>query len=129
MRFAAPPRPQPTERITPMINVVFLLLIFFLMTATLTPPEPVAVTPPDSRATDAPAEGMALHLDAGGAIAFGEATGTEAEAAAIAQARLSGAPLPLRADHAAEARAVAALVGRLGRAGVARVALATIPAP
>jgi biopolymer transport protein ExbD len=129
MRFAAPPRPQPAERITPMINVVFLLLIFFLMTATLTPPEPVTVTRPDSRAADAPAEGTALHLDAGGAVAFGEATGAEAEAAAIAQARLSGAPLPLRADRAAEARAVAALVLRLARAGVARVALATIPAP
>ncbi|TMV56360.1 biopolymer transporter ExbD, partial [Thioclava sp. BHET1] len=30
MRFAEPPRKPRTESIVPMINVVFLLLIFFL---------------------------------------------------------------------------------------------------
>ncbi|MGR3522560.1 MAG: biopolymer transporter ExbD, partial [Paracoccus sp. (in: a-proteobacteria)] len=32
-----------------MINVVFLLLIFFLLTAQIAPAPPFDVTPPDSR--------------------------------------------------------------------------------
>ena len=48
MRFAPPgARPRrPRESAVPMINIVFLLLIFFLMTATIAPPAPFAVTPP-----------------------------------------------------------------------------------
>ena len=33
MRFASPPRRSPPESVVPMINVVFLLLIFFVVTA------------------------------------------------------------------------------------------------
>ncbi|WP_322867174.1 biopolymer transporter ExbD [Aquicoccus sp. G2-2] len=45
MDIPRPVRRPRGEAILPMINVVFLLLIFFLMTAELAPPEPVAVAP------------------------------------------------------------------------------------
>ncbi|NHX27772.1 biopolymer transporter ExbD, partial [Escherichia coli] len=46
MQFPQHPRRDRGENIVPMINVVFLLLIFFLMTAQIGPPAPIDVTPP-----------------------------------------------------------------------------------
>ena len=50
----APRRPaRPArENIVPMINVVFLLLVFFVMTAQIAPPDPFDIAPPE--AGDAP---------------------------------------------------------------------------
>ena len=69
MRLDAPqPRP-PVESVTPMINVVFLLLIFFLMTATIAPPAPFEVELPAAEAEPGAAETpRTLHLRADGAI-------------------------------------------------------------
>lgn len=47
MDFAPPKRRPRAESIVPMINVVFLLLIFFLMTAQIAPPDPFEVAPPN----------------------------------------------------------------------------------
>ena len=55
MRIDMPPRRPRGESIIPMINVVFLLLIFFLLTAQIAPSTPFPLTPPDS-ASDIPAE-------------------------------------------------------------------------
>ena len=57
MQFPDPPRRKPPESIVPMINVVFLLLIFFLMTAQIAPPDPFEINPPDSAQAGDPAEG------------------------------------------------------------------------
>lgn len=120
MRFAAPPRRRPAENIVPMINVVFLLLIFFLMTARIAPPDPFAVTVPASDAGD-PAPGPAvLHVAADGALAFGAARG-EAVFAALDPA----APLSMRADTALPAADLARLLTRLVAAGLSEVALLT----
>lgn len=40
------PRRQRAENIVPMINVAFLMLIFFLMTAVIAPLDPVRIDPP-----------------------------------------------------------------------------------
>jgi biopolymer transport protein ExbD len=126
MRFAAPRRRPPGESIVAMINVVFLLLVFFLMTARLAPPEPLEVTPPES-ATEGTAEGeVVLFLAADGALAFGTARGEAALAAlAAALAEASGTAVLLRADAAAPARAVAALLPRLAALGAGEVRLVT----
>lgn len=124
MRFAPPPAPRPArENIVPMINVVFLLLIFFLMTAQIAPPEPFEVTPPASTA-EAPAEGRAvLHVSASGELAYAGATGD-----AVFE-RLETAPpeepLMLRADTGFDAGDLAGLMARLHAAGIARVDLVT----
>ncbi len=41
MDFRDPPRRKPEENLLPMINVIFLLLVFFLMAARLTAPNPL----------------------------------------------------------------------------------------
>jgi periplasmic protein TonB len=58
MDFGSPPRRPRAESVVPMINVVFLLLVFFLMTATIAPPDPFASVPPDPFASAARGPGI-----------------------------------------------------------------------
>ena len=127
MRLDLPQPKPPVESVTPMINVVFLLLIFFLMTATIAPPAPFEVEPPQAEAEPASTETPdTLHLAADGRMAFGEARGEAAlDAAAAASLGASlgagqGAPLALRADAGMEAAALARVLSRLGERGVTR---------
>ena len=123
MRFDAPISRDRPENIVPMINVVFLLLIFFLMTAEIAPPPPVEVAPPEATA-ETPAEGADVaYLMAGGTLAYGAARG-EAALAALA-AREAETPLTLRADAGVEAALLAALLPRLVAAGQ-RIELVTV---
>lgn len=118
-----------------MINVVFLLLVFFLIAARLTPPEAFAVAPP--QATGATIEGdFTLLMAADGALAFGAVQGRDAVLAALAAARAEACPacdpkdgpgLTLRADAAAPAAALGALLPDLAAIGFAQINLATVP--
>lgn len=128
MQFDRPTPPRPArENIVPMINVVFLLLIFFLMTAQIAPPDPFEVTPPASDA-DTPAEGPAvLHVAADGALAYGTARDGEVWAALTAD-RPEG-PLLLRADGAVPADRLAGLLSQIRATGVDKVQLVTRRAP
>lgn len=117
-----PPRPPraPREQIVPMINVVFLLLIFFLMAAQIAPPEPFDVTLPEAE-TKAPDEApSALYIASDGAMAFGDLTGEAALDAAIA-----AGPLTLRADARADATIVAHILTRLSANGAQSLTLVT----
>jgi len=127
MQFS-PPRPnrRPRENIVPMINVVFLLLIFFLMTAQIAPPDPFEITPPSS-SSQAPADGPAtLYIAPDGTLAFLQARGEDAVFAALAEAP-KDSPLLIRADAGLEASKLAGLLARLAAVGVANVALVTTP--
>lgn len=115
------PRRPAKESIVPMINVVFLLLIFFLMTAEISPPEPFDITPPDS-AAETPAERRdTVFVSATGEVALGDLTGD----AVFAHLADQGGELTLsvRADRAVEADKIAALLPRLAGAGVTHVKL------
>jgi biopolymer transport protein ExbD len=91
-----------------MINVVFLLLVFLLITAEMAPPLPLQVTPPKADA-EAMAPGDAvLHLAADGTLAMGGLRG-EAALAALPP----GGALTLRADAGLPAATLAALMPRL----------------
>jgi len=135
MDFSDPPRKPAAENLLPMINVVFLLLIFFLISAQLTPPEPFPVTPPEAE-TEAEAMGdFTLHLDAAGEVGYRDAIGQEPALAALTAAREAycaagdcetAAPaLLLRADGAVPAARLAELMPALGQLGFARVDLIT----
>ncbi len=65
MEFPEPPRRPRAESILPMINVVFLLLIFFLMTSRLAQPDPVEVAPPEAAAGQDAAAGPVLFCRQG----------------------------------------------------------------
>jgi len=116
MRLDPPaPRRRP-ESIVPMINVVFLLLIFFLMSAQIAPPDPVEVTPPAAPRDAAIGAGVTLFVGADGAVAFRDLEGPAAIGAAVAAAG-DGDAFHLRADADVPAARVAALVARIVAAG------------
>ncbi|NOX41892.1 MAG: biopolymer transporter ExbD [Alphaproteobacteria bacterium] len=115
------------ENIVPMINVVFLLLIFFLMTAQIAPPEPFKITLPQSRG-DTVADGQAtLYVDANGTQAFASARG-EAVFGLLANLP-AGTPLLIRADAAFKASQLASLLARLAATGITDVAIVTVSTP
>lgn len=124
MQFGSPPVRKRLDSIVPMINVVFLLLIFFLMSATIAPQPPFDLNLPESRAAASGERADTLYLDAGGLAAYGGATG---DAAFQLLARRPGdQPLEIRADAALAANALAAILPRLAALGVRETRLITV---
>ncbi len=123
MTFDPPPRRARGENIVPMINIVFLLLIFFLLAATIAPPDPFPLTPPTAGdvETEVP-PGTPLHVAADGALAYGALRDAEA---LDALAGHEGA-LTLRADAALPGAELAALLTRLSALGVLQVDLTVV---
>ena len=95
MDFATPVKRRTTESVVPMINVVFLLLIFFLMTSELAPPEPIEVTPPEAEGESADKAPAILYVGPDGTLAYGDLRG---EAAVTAFAEAAADAPRLRAD-------------------------------
>jgi biopolymer transport protein ExbD len=108
MQFATPRPKEPRESVVPMINVVFLLLVFLLITAEMTPPPPLDVTPPEALAEPVTPGEVVLHIAADGTLALGPLRG-EAALSALPE----GGTLTLRADAGLEAAVLAALMPRL----------------
>lgn len=125
MDFSPPVRKPLAEPFVPMINVVFLLLIFFLMTAQIAPPDPFEVIPPGVGTGAAPTGPVTLHLSPEGEFAFGDGRG-EAALAAVKDAA-SGAVFLLRADREMKAATLAGALAKLSAAGVERVEIVTAP--
>ena len=121
--FSAPPRAPRGESIVPMINVVFLLLVFFLMTSRLAPPEAFEVTPPAAEAPGADGEGAALLVSAEGELAWRDLRGDAALAGFAAAAAEPGAAPRLRADGGLDGAEAAKLLRRLAGAGLSEIAL------
>jgi biopolymer transport protein ExbD len=101
MDFRAPEPSRRPEAVLPMVNLVFLLLIFFLMVATIAPPRPVAVELPDAaEAEPAEASERQVFLDASGA--------------AHGDAGPASGPVTVHADRDAPARRLAEVLRTLG---------------
>lgn len=116
-----PKRPrQSRESIVPMINVVFLLLIFFLMTAQIAPPEPFEVVLPSAESGEEPYADVTLHVSREGLPGFNGLTGAPAMELLI-EVRDKHDPLEIRADAELEARELAGLLRQLAAAGFVRV--------
>ncbi len=120
-----------------MINVVFLLLIFFLMSAQIAPPEPFAVEPPVMAETESAEGAFRLYMDAEGRLGYLDIIGETEALAALTAAREShcdSEPCPenappaliLRADAGLDATRLAALMPKLGAAGFQVVQLVTV---
>jgi len=124
MQFSNPRRRRAAEPIVPMINVVFLLLIFFLMSAQIAPRAPFDVTLPQGAGGDRAVPADTLYMDAGGRLAFNEARG-DAVFDALAARATADDPLHIRADARLEARALARLLPQLAARGVKRIEIVT----
>lgn len=127
----ATPKPRrQAEPVVAMINVVFLLLIFFLMSAEIAPPDPFDVTLPEAPEGTQLETGAALFLSAAGEIAFGPLRGDIAVSAAVAawqeaEAQGLAQPLTLRADASADGASLAGLLAELAGKAPVDVVLVT----
>ena len=131
MRFD-PPRPKSDdERILPLINVVFLLLIFFMLTGQLSAIDPIEVTPPVSASEGAvETRDLVVVMGADGQIAFDDAVIDEEVLKTALAERVEAAPSAqvwLKADGAADSTDVIALMETLREAGIERLKLLTLP--
>jgi biopolymer transport protein ExbD len=126
MNFAPARKPRMAQdrAIVPMINVVFLLLVFFLMTASLTPPPPMEITAPTAEKPRTDPQPGTLFIDAGGMLAYGGALG-DAALAALAADRPMG-PLPIHADASYPAADLARLLPQLAALGMTDIRLITV---
>lgn len=127
MRLNRPPRRQHPETIVALIDVVFFLLVFFMMIGRLDASAPFAVFPPVGvTGTDLPAGGITLSVSADGVLALdGAAIARDALGAAIS-ARLATSPdilIRVNADQTTALSHVLPLVSALEELGAKDVAL------
>ncbi|MBO6686112.1 MAG: biopolymer transporter ExbD, partial [Parvibaculum sp.] len=122
------PRKQ-FETLVPLINVVFLLLIFFLLAGTMQPAENVAVSLPEGalndRESDVP---TTLIVEADGSVWLGDRPTDAKFAAHLVEKFLDdeGAKrVAIKADADAPAEAVLELMEGLREAGVEQVTIMT----
>lgn len=131
MRFE-PPRPRnEAERVLPLINVVFLLLIFFMLAGRIAASDPFEVAPPRSASEGAvQRHDMLVLIDAEGRLALDGEIMTKAalqEAVADHTAGRRQVRVRVKADGRAEAAGVVALMHTLRESGVERLKLLTVP--
>lgn len=115
------------DNVLPLINVVFLLLIFFMVSGTLLQEPPFELTPPSTRhaeSQDARQEYLAIGAD--GRLAWGGESIDQAALAERLRRRANPeAPLQVRADRRLTARELNQLLATLRAGGVARIQLLT----
>ncbi len=130
MKLRRPDHRERPENVTPLINVVFLLLIFFMMAGQLSRTAPFPLDPPASASEREPADQQAvLHIAADGRVAVAGETvplAKLADAAAEARAGEAASSLRIKADRNADAARVVAVMDRLREAGVERIDLLTV---
>jgi biopolymer transport protein ExbD len=125
---------EPEINLTPLIDVVFLLLIFFMVTTTFVHETGLEITLPeaDTEQAESPAELLEISIDeAGEYYVAGEAllnreleTLVEAVREALEDKEVSG--VVIRADAEAPHKAVVRAMDGVGRLGISRVSIATI---
>ena len=117
------------DRILPLVNIVFLLLIFFMVAGQLTRADPFDIAPPRSASEGAAPEGPAIVLvGPDGRLALdGEVMGRGPLLAAIPNRVGSDGRLRLKVDGRAEAAGVVDLVAGLKAAGARDIRLMTTP--
>jgi biopolymer transport protein ExbD len=128
MRLRRPTRRSEPENTIPLINVVFLLLIFFMLAGKLGQQDPFPLTPTQSQSERAPTERpVTVYVGQDGRIALGDDVLALDALETAVRARLGdGATVVrLKSDEAAEANRVIAAMDALRRAGVKRVTLLT----
>ena len=111
------PRATRQDDVVPMINVAFLLLIFFLMSAVIAPPAPVDITAPSASEPPATVEGARFYVAAGGEL-------VGADGLVIQNlSEFAGEPVTISADASLPASAFVRVVENLRVAGITEVHL------
>jgi biopolymer transport protein ExbD len=132
MRFD-PPRPKSDdERILPLINVVFLLLIFFMLAGQLAATDPFDIEPPSSASENEPgAADIVVLIGADGRLGLDGAILDAGLRAALAARAGDGFRMPevrVKADGRTPATRVVEVMELMREAGVKKLRLLTVPA-
>lgn len=133
MEFSRRPRRRARENIVPLVNIVFLLLIFFMLAGTLRSPEALEVDPPETAAglpwASAGSDTRTLILDRHGVVALDgrilESGELRSMLSSSAERDSPRAPIRLRADRRARAEDLLRLLESLSQLGFEDVALVT----
>ncbi len=131
MRFdQRPNRRNDDDRILPLINVVFLLLIFFMIAGRLSASDPFQIDPPRSASQENPKiQDIVIQIGAGNETALdgdlvNDATLTARVSSRLAQAE--GTKIRLKADADTDANRVIQIMELLHAAGAKKVNLLTL---
>ncbi|SFM66194.1 outer membrane transport energization protein ExbD [Ectothiorhodospira mobilis] len=131
-----PRRGEDDSHLIPLINIVFLLLIFFMLAGALTRPDPFAVEPPASaRAGESPGEALQILLNREGRLALdGQPLEMQALKTRLARAveaaaeEGEGVTVHLRADRRVSSARLLDLTRQMQETGVERIFLLTLKA-
>ena len=131
MKLARPPRPTPAETIIPLIDVVFFLLVFFMLIGRMDATAPFEVSPATAQTgTDMPGGGITLAIGLDGALALdGQALARVAVLQRIKEELQSDPARVIRvnAHHAAPLSNVLPLVADIETLGARDVVLVVTP--
>ncbi|EAQ03138.1 hypothetical protein OB2597_13378 [Pseudooceanicola batsensis HTCC2597] len=131
MKLARPVRRTPPETIIALIDVVFFLLVFFMLVGRMDATSPFEVLPAEARTgADLPAGGTMVSVGAEGALALdGHATGADALVARVTAMLADRPDLMVRINAHKDARLthVLPLVARIEAAGARDVMLIVTP--
>lgn len=130
MRFEQPRRRNEEERILPLANIVFLLLIFFMLAGRLTQLDPFAIEPPQSASEgQAGRHELLVLIGTDGRLALEGETVDPAELGSAVAERLEqmdDGRVRIKADGRVDATRVVAIMELLREAGVERLELLTV---
>jgi biopolymer transport protein ExbD len=131
MEFEGRARIRTQLDVTPLIDVVFLLLIFFLLTSTFITPEAIELSLPTS-GTGTPSRTLpvVVSLDRYDELRVGERQVTLQQLEAVLSQSLSNRErkaVTLKADSTAELQRLLQVMDRIRAAGAAELSLATRP--
>ena len=132
MRVARRPRRAAPETIVALIDVVFFLLVFFLLVGRMDATAPFEVDPPvSSRGADLPGGGATLAVGADGALALDGSEVEPDDVDGLLSERLASEPdlrVRVQAHRDAPLSGVLPLVARLEALGAREVMLVVTPA-
>jgi len=133
MKFKREPREELELNLTPLIDVVFLLLIFFMVSTTFQKESEISLQLP--RATDSdvssPQDRIEIVISAAGRYFINEQELVKSDVASLQNAlfKVSGGkrdiPLTIRADAQAPHQSVVTAMDAAGQLGMLRMSIAT----
>lgn len=133
MNFPRRTLPDPDINLTPLIDVVFLLLIFFMVSTTFTRETRLSVNLPeaDTQVNEALVDQIEVSVSQAGRYSVNSDVLSSSEAASLSQALLTAAdgdrrrPVLLVADAEASHQSVVTAMDAIGQAGFSRLSIAT----
>ncbi|PKR55220.1 ExbD/TolR family protein [Thalassospira marina] len=114
------------EPMLPLINIVFLLLIFFMIAGSLQKLGPFDVNPPSSvDASERDDETVVLWVDKAGQLGVDDQHGALGEITTLLPEGFQDHPIEIRADRDTDGQMIVALLKRLQELHVDKVQLMT----